>query len=297
MVQTGNNQELGEIRLTHRTSTEGAVHLSQNNTIEITFGGLTITNAADISVTDNADNYLEEEGGASATIAAANDEDTDAGKITITIAAHDGTMTLSGVRVDVSGADMDAGDRIIATVTSTGSSDDFIEPGASGDSIGLRVGTVMDGLDVTAVSQITVLTCDGGVGADRMPSIKVEEGFNAAWETDAGDGFTANGTNDTHIRVVVANVPAGVSFRWPGQGNFEADGTSALDPTEDAFFANPMDMKDRDGEDDTPDDLSATLMFVSAGSKSAMTRPSTMRSTGSRERLMMLTWPPRNTTR
>ena len=162
---------------------------------------------------------------------------------------------------------MDAGDRIIATVTSTGSSDDFIEPGASGDSIGLRVGTVMDGLDVTAVSQITVLTCDGGVGADRMPSIKVEEGFNAAWETDAGDGFTANGTNDTHIRVVVANVPAGVSFRWPGQGNFEADGTSALDPTEDAFFANPMDMKDRDGEDDTPDDLSATLMFVSAGSK------------------------------
>ena len=59
VVQTGNNQELGEIRLTHRTSTEGAVHLSQNNTIEITFGGLTITNAADISVTDNADNYLE----------------------------------------------------------------------------------------------------------------------------------------------------------------------------------------------------------------------------------------------
>ena len=75
------------------------------------------------------------------------------------------------------------GNHVIAIVTSTGSSDDFIEPGASGDSIGVRVAAVMDGLDVTAVSQITVLTCDGGVGADRMPSIKVEEGFNAAWET------------------------------------------------------------------------------------------------------------------
>ena len=264
VVQTGNNQELGEIRLTHRAAAEGAVHLSQNNTIEITFGGLTITNAAHI--TANSEDYLAVEDGAAGTVAAANDEDTDVGKITITITTHNGTFTLMGVRVDVSGADMDAGDRIIATVTSTGSSDDFIEPGAAGDSIGLRVGTVMDGLDVTEVSQVTVLTCDGGVGGDRMPSIKVEEGFNAAWETGAAAGFGAD-ADDTHIRVVVANVPAGVSFRWPGQGNFEEDGTTALDATDEAFFANPMDMKDRDDEDDTPDDLSATLMFVSAGDK------------------------------
>ena len=159
---------------------------------------------------------------------------------------------------------MDAGDRIIATVTSTGSSDDFIEPGASGDSIGLRVGTVMDGLDVTAVSQITVLTCDGGVGADRMPSIKVEEGFNAAWETGAAAGLGAD-EDDTHIRVVVANVPAGVSFRWPGQDNVDAEGNEITEGTD--FFANPMDMKDRDGVESTPDELSATLKFASAGDK------------------------------
>ena len=271
LVQTGNNQQLGDIRLTHREAAGGAVHLSQNNTIEITFGGLTITNAAHITANGAGgsaeDDYLMTADGAGGTVSAANDEDTDVGKITIEISAHEGTFTLSGVRVDVSGADMDAGDHVIAVVTSTGSSDDFIEPGASGDSIGVRVGAVMDGLDVTAVSQITVLTCDGGVGADRMPSIKVEEGFNAAWETGAtGRGFEAD-SDDTHIRVVVANVPAGVSFRWPGQGNFEANGTDALDATDEDFFANPMDMQDRGGADDVEPSLSATLMFVSAAGK------------------------------
>ena len=49
VVQTGNNQELGAIRLTHRTIDQGAVHLSQNNTMEITFGGLTITNVAAVN--------------------------------------------------------------------------------------------------------------------------------------------------------------------------------------------------------------------------------------------------------
>ena len=163
--------------------------------------------------------YLTEEPPFDATsiVAAANDEDTDAGKITITIATHGGTVTLMGVRVDVSG--MDLGDPIIATVTSTGAADDFIEPGQSSDSIGVKVGTVMDGLTVTKVGRVTVLTCDGGTGE---ASITVEEGFNAAWETNGV------GNTNTNIRVVVANVPAGVSFRWPGQGNFEEDGTMVL---------------------------------------------------------------------
>ena len=33
------------------------------------------------------------------------------------------------------------------------------------------------------------------------------------------------GTTDTNIRIVVANVPAGVTFRWPGGGNEGEDGT------------------------------------------------------------------------
>ena len=183
-----------------------------------------------------------------------------------------------GVRADVTG--MDAGEQIIAIVTSTGGSDDFIEPGqTSVDSIGVRVATVMDGLDVTAVGQVTVLTCDGGVGADRIPSITVAEGFNAAWETDAGGSFLAgNGGTDTHIRIVVANVPTGVSFRWPGQGNF--DGTDPITEGDD-FFANPMDRQDHDGDATTSDrtgdnaddpsslpdgkHLVGTLMYTDAG--------------------------------
>ena len=288
VVQSGNNQELGAIRLTYNATRGAAVHIPTNDTIEITFGGLTITNAAHISVGANEINYLTEgtEGTSDAdgaTVAAANDEATNAGTVTITIETP-GTLTLMGVRADVTG--MDAGEQIIARVTSTGASEDFFEPGqTSDDTIGVRVATVMDGLDVTAVGQVTVLTCDGGVGVDRIPSITVAEGFNAAWETGAGGGFLAtdNGT-DTHIRVVVANVPVGVSFRWPGQGNFEANGTTALDPTDAAFFANPMDRQDNDGDATTSDQdgvvgntegiplpdgkhLVGTLMYTDAGDK------------------------------
>ena len=290
VVQSGNNQELGAIRLTYitavGTAAGTAVHIPANDTVKITFGGLTITNAAHISVVANEINYLTEgtEGTTDAdgaTVAVANDEATNAGTVTITIETAE-TITLMGIRADVTG--MDAGEQIVAIVTSTGGSDDFIDAGqASVDSIGVRVATVMDGLDVTAVGQVTVLTCDGGIGADRIPSITVAEGFNAAWETGAGGGFlgTDNGT-DTHIRVVVANVPVGVSFRWPGQGNFEADGTTALLPADAAFFANPMDRQDHDGDATTSDregsvgntdgtpvadgkTLVGTLMYTDAG--------------------------------
>ena len=44
VVASGNNQELGALRLTYKAS--GNVHIPSNNTIEITFGGLTITSLA-----------------------------------------------------------------------------------------------------------------------------------------------------------------------------------------------------------------------------------------------------------
>ena len=286
VVQSGNNQELGAIRLTYindaAAATGTAVHIPANDTIKITFGGLTITNYAHISVEGNEDTYLTARVGENAgepatgaTVEAANDKDTNVGTVTITIDTA-ATITLMGIRADVTG--MDAGEQIIASVTSTGGSDDFIDAGqASVDSIGVRVATVMDGLDVTAVGQVTVLTCDGGIGADRIPSITVAEGFNAAWETGAGGSFLAtdNGT-DTHIRIVVANVPTGVSFRWPGQGN------TNLEPAATGFFANPIDRQDNDGDATTSDrtgsvdapdgppapdgkHLVGTLMYTDAG--------------------------------
>ena len=83
----------------------------------------------------------------------------------------------------MSGLDADA---VRATATSTGSSGDFIEEDAvAGEAASIKVSNVKDGLAVTAVGQISVLTCDADVTGGRMPSIKVEEGFESAWETDA----------------------------------------------------------------------------------------------------------------
>ena len=46
VVMGGNNQELGAIRLTFKTVDQGGFNIVENDTIEITFGDLTITNAA-----------------------------------------------------------------------------------------------------------------------------------------------------------------------------------------------------------------------------------------------------------
>ena len=259
VVEGGNNQELGAIRMTHRTLQEAGANIVENSTIEITFGGLTITNPGTLTTTgDNA--QLEAEDGSVATAVAANDDDTDVGKVTVTITTHDGSITVTGIRADVSG--LEAGDRILATISATGSGDGFSDIGeTSGGSIAGLVSTVADGISVTEVGQVSVLTCDAATTAARRPSIKVEEGFNAAWETNG------IGDSDTNIRIVVANVPTGVTFRWPGQGNFEDDGTTALAPEHTDFFANPMDLRDRDDDEDTPKTAVGELMFESAGAK------------------------------
>ncbi len=41
VVASGNNQELGALRLTYKAT--GSVHIPSNSSIEVTFGGLTIT--------------------------------------------------------------------------------------------------------------------------------------------------------------------------------------------------------------------------------------------------------------
>lgn len=266
VVASGNNQELGALRLTYKAS--GNVHIPSNNTIEITFGGLTITSGG--ALVAGGGNTLT---GVTATVGNIDDDNKNQ-KITLDISgatpANDQLITLTGVRVDVSALDSD---QVRATATSTGSSGDFIEEDAvAGEAASIKVSNVMDGLAVTAVGQISVLTCDADVTGGRMPSIKVEEGFASAWETDALGGAGDATDSDTQIRIVVANVPSGVTFRWPGQGNEGPDGTAgtADDLTEvtDGFFDNPpAHMIDHDGTDTdaSPNQASGSLAYMSAG--------------------------------
>ena len=165
VVEHGNNQELGAIRLNHRTLTEAGANIVENDTITITFGGLTITNPGTLTVgtNDTDDDPLDDPlvviGNGRASAVAANDDDTDVGKVTIMIGSHAGSITLSGIRADVSA--LEDGDRIIATISATGSGDGFSDIGVtSGASIGGLVSTVKDGLNVTEVEQISQLTCD-----------------------------------------------------------------------------------------------------------------------------------------
>lgn len=264
VVASGNNQELGALRLTYRTS--GAVHIPSNRTIEVTFGGLTITSLADDAIGTQT--------GAIVGVTAARgniDDDNKNQKITLTIApgstlANDATIILSGVRVDVSGLDAD---EVRATVKSTGSSSDFVEEETvAGETASIKLSNVKDGLTVTEVGQVSVLTCDAKGTATRMPSIKVEEGFASAWEHESLGA--AGSETSTHIRIVVANVPAGVTFRWPGGGNAGEDGTmgNADDLIEgsEGFFANPADHTiDHDGTENTDKVASGSLAYMSSG--------------------------------
>ena len=279
VVDGGNNQELGGVRLTYIQ--QGSPHVPANNTIEVTFGGLTITNPTAITFTVDP---------ANANITAAvgkldpDDDKTKNQKITITVPSDQTlstgqTLTVSGVRADVSG--LENGASIRASVSSSGTSGEYAEETTGGDNGGsIKVSTVKDGLSVTAVTQISQLTCDRTQTQGRMPSLKIEEGFNDAWETNAGDGLTpvdATVNDDTHIRVVVANVPEGVTFRWPGQGNEGPDGTAGTTDdltstdqnTDDhTYFANPApDMHDRDADADTDDTVIASLLYSSHGSQ------------------------------
>ncbi|MYE39428.1 MAG: hypothetical protein F4X27_04280 [Chloroflexi bacterium] len=272
VVQYGNNQALGDIRLTFRTAEQGGFNIVQNTTIEITYGGLTLSNVT-LNTTDGG-------GIATSTAAIGNiDDDNKNQKIVITVNGTPGAgneLTVEGVRADVSG--LDAGTVIMATISATGTGDGFSDFGdTSGTSVTGIVSTVKDGINVSAVGQISVLTCDTKTTGGRRPSITVEEGFTSAWETDAGDGLTAAagddraGTDDTHIRVIVANVPSGITFTWPGEGNVTTDGSATTNPTDfdttaASYFPNPAaQMYNRDGDAATDDTAIANIEFVSSG--------------------------------
>lgn len=265
VVASGNNQELGALRLTYKAG--GSVHIPSNSTIEITFGGLTVTSLANGTPADALD-VTNIGGGATVAAAIGNiDDDNKNQKVTLTITgtpANDGTIILSGIRVDVSGLEADS---VRATVKSSGTSGDFIEEDAvAGEAASIKLSNVKDGLAVTAVKQISVLTCDAKGTGIREPEVTVEEGFASAWETGAIGA--AGSETSTHIRIVVANVPAGVTFDWPGS-NEGPDGTIGggddLTEGDDGFTANPAHMVDHDGTETTDTETSGTLMYMSSG--------------------------------
>ena len=270
VAETGNNQEVGALRLTYKAT--GNVHIPSNTTLEVTFGGLTITSP---TVTVVLGTVSDPDAGTAGTLVATAargniDDDNKNQKITISVTTaptNDDVITLSGVRLDVSGLDADS---VRATVKSTGTSGEFAEEDTvAGESASIKVSNVKDGLVVSSVKQISVLTCDASGTGGRMPEIKVEEGFASAWESPDSTA-TGIATTGTQIRIVVANVPTGVTFRWPGGGNEGEDGTlntgDDLSEVTDGFFANPAPHTiDHDGTEDTDKLASGSLAYMSSG--------------------------------
>ena len=268
VVESGNNQVVGGIRLTHVDS--GAVHLPENNKVTIKYGGLVITDKEFVEATSAG--ALTAADNAAGTLALSEDKKS----IVLTITTHDGTFTIAGVRVDASAH---AEDTLIASLESAASTDtgDYKEePAAAGGTSGsIKVSNFEDGLMVTQVDHVGQLICDKT--ETLTPTITIEEGFKNAWETDGGNGLSdldADGTaatgqesisDDTYIRVVVSNVPTGVTFRWPGQGNFAADGTTALSTDHGNYFRRPEHMIDHDNNSTTPDALAGSLYYSDAG--------------------------------
>ena len=221
VAQHGKNQMVGQIQL-HYDSTGGVIDAGSD--ITVTFGGLPIAVAGTATCTN----------GVSCGDAALNDD-----KDTVTIEtagtpnANELTITLIGVRVDVSS--LDAGDEIIATISTTAPSG-LIPVGQSRrGSIAAAVGEVKAGLvvEIDAASRlicaldsvVTNLGADGVVGgtgddADTdtptggIPMITVSEGFDDAWENEDVLGGTT-------ITIATLNLPDGVELRWPATVIFQ----------------------------------------------------------------------------
>ena len=127
---------------------------------------------------------------------------------TVTPAADTATITLNGIRVDVSSKD--AGDEIKASITAVGTGGAVDIGGGTTGSASTVVSTARPGLTVPTVTSAMLLTCDG---AAMSPSIKVQEGFGSAFE-DIGTGMAYAGES-TQVFIQIQNVPAGVTFKWP----------------------------------------------------------------------------------
>ena len=227
VVQHGKNQMVGQIQLDY--DTDGG-DLDAGETITITFGGLPIatlgTASCDGGTRINCDNDDAE---------FENDEDTGAGTLTIKPARENDfdangslsglTINLTGTRVDVSS--LDAGDEIIATISSTAPTGLIPISQSRRSTVSTVVAEVMPGLEVK-IDAASRLICnleatydhDGDAAGDNptaeipvggVAMITVSEGFDDAWET---------ALMGTSITIKILNLPAGVELRWPTTATF-----------------------------------------------------------------------------
>ena len=248
--------------------------LDAGETITITFGGLSIATLGTASCVggtsiscDNDDAEFE------------NDEDTGAGTLTIKPEREsnfnqDGLsglmINLTGTRVDVSS--LDAGDEIIATISSTAPTGLIPVSQSRRSTVSTVVAVVKAGLvvEIAAASRLicaldSVITnpgVDGLLGNEDdgdsiptggVPMITVSEGFDDAWEED---GVLQT---DTNITIKTLNLPAGVELRFPETVDFNnpddaavtwATLTLAPDDFEEAGVSDEGVIEDSDEEND-----------------------------------------------
>ena len=211
VAQHGKNQVVGDIQLEY--SQDGGT-IDAGETINITFGDLPI--AAIGTVTCSGGTCNEE-----LTKDDAEDPTGTAIAIAVSGQSEGNTILVSGARVDVS--DLDAGDEVVATI-STSAPTALIPVGQSArKSIGAVVATVKAGLEV-GISKASRLICnleathdaDNDPATDEtpvggVPAITVTEGFASAWEEVLGG---------TRITIETNNLPAGVRLRWPAEVEF-----------------------------------------------------------------------------
>jgi hypothetical protein len=252
VAQYGHNQEIGTIVLRYVAgSTSGTdVVIPNNGKIDLTFGGLAITNGsvtpqcAANSVVDPNDASVADCTAATAAIS----EDKKKLTLTVTPAGADVTnnIFISGLRLDVSGLDVD--DAVMATISSAGVTGVDFGSGA-GVTASRQAATVKAGITIS-ISHASRLYCsDTGAG---MPSVTVAEGFASAWESNA------LGTTSTNIKLKILNVPSGVTFIWPGQDHDDAMPNPVVE--KDLRAANP-----NRAADNVLNSKVAELEFVPAG--------------------------------
>ena len=265
-AQYGRNQMVGVVVLQHvpNSLADTDIAIPDNGKIDVAFGGLVITNGSVAPLCGATTGFLNDDGTVDTGNFATGNCGTGVNEVTAAIAEDKKKLTitaptgstahviLSGIRLDVSGLDADA--RVMAMVSSSGAGGVNFGGGA-GLSAARHIATVKPGIiiDVTHANQ---LYCSTG---SSMPSLKVGEGFDSAWEFDP-DGF-----GSTMVKLKILNVPSGVTFIWPGQEHKDA-ATSNPTVTKDLRAADP----DRP-ETDKLDSLVATLKFVPAGLSSDTT--------------------------
>jgi hypothetical protein len=253
VAQYGHNQMVGSVYLVNvvdqaASETSDVARNAENDKVDVSFGGLTITNASITPMCGttfvDADFTACDEG---TTVAFNDDKDT----ATITVDTNDNSdnIRLSGVRLDVSGLDVDDG--VAASLSSAGAGGINFGSGA-GVSAARHVATVKEGISFD-ISHANQLYCSGE-GASQ-PSLEVSEGFASAWEADL-DG---TGLGSTMVHFKILNVPSGVTFIWPGQKHDDAESNPEARKN---LIAEPAGGFTDDNGDNS---LVATLEFVPAG--------------------------------